>query len=62
MKGYSVSEFKRTSIKTDDTYHAYRGNEIPWYVRLIWIGFWVFAITYTIRFLFPAVQIELFQL
>ena len=57
-----MSDFKRTSIKADDTYHHYTGNAIPWYVRLIWIGFWVFAITYTIRFLFPAIQLELFQL
>lgn len=42
-------------------YHHYRGNEIPWYVRLIWLGFWIFAIAYTIRLLFPAMQIELFD-
>ena len=42
--------------------HNYRGSAIPWYVRLIWIGFWVFAIYYTIRFLFPALQRELLNL
>ncbi len=41
-------------------FHAYTGNEIPWYVRLMWLGFWILAIVYTIRFLFPAVQRELF--
>ena len=44
-------EFKRTAIEADDTYHHYTGNRIPWFVRLIWIGFWVLAIVYTIRFL-----------
>ena len=55
-----MSDHERTAIEVDDTYHAYTGNRIPWYVRLMWIGFWAFAIVYTIRFLFPAVQQELF--
>jgi hypothetical protein len=54
-------EYKRTTIETDDQYHHYRGNLIPWFVRFIWLGFWVFAVVYTIRFLFPAVQVELFK-
>jgi hypothetical protein len=56
-----VSEVERTSIATDDQYHHYTGNRIPWYVRLIWLCFWAFAIVYTIRFLFPAVQLDLFK-
>jgi hypothetical protein len=27
----------------------------------MWIGFWIFAAVYTIRYLFPALQRELFQ-
>ncbi len=42
-------------------FHHYRGNEIPWYVRVMWLGFWIFAITYTISWLFPAMRKELFQ-
>ena len=48
------------SAEVEHQYHNYTGNVIPWYVRLIWIGFWVFAIYYTVQFLFPAVRIELF--
>ena len=40
-------------------HHDYLGNDIPWYVRAIWIGFWIFAVTYTIRYLLPAMQVEL---
>jgi hypothetical protein len=40
-------------------YHHYLGNEIPWYVRLIWVGFWIFAIWYTVVYLLPALQVEL---
>ena len=49
------------SATGEHRYHNYVGNAIPWFVRLIWIGFWVFAIYYTVQFLFPAVRIELFQ-
>jgi hypothetical protein len=47
--------------EAEHQHHYYVGNDIPWYVRAIWIGFWIFAIVYTIRFLFPAMQIELFH-
>ncbi len=56
-----MSEADRTPIEVDDRYHHYTGNRIPWYVRLMWLGFWAFAVAYTIRFLFPSVQVELFQ-
>ena len=42
-------------------HHDYVSNAIPWYVRAIWIGFWIFTVYYTIRYLFPAMQLELFQ-
>ena len=48
-----------TPIAVDDRYHHYTGNRIPWFVRLIWLFFWGFAIYYTVQFLFPAVQVEL---
>src|SRR5262249_55424092 len=24
--------------------HAYVGNAIPWYVRLLWVGFWILGL------------------
>lgn len=47
--------------EVEHQYHYYSGNDIPWYVRLIWVGFWVFAIAYTIQLLLPAMQVELFH-
>ena len=47
-------------IQSDNQFHDYSSNTIPWYVRLMWLGFWTLAVVYTIRFLFPAVQVELF--
>jgi hypothetical protein len=47
--------------EAEHRFHDYTGNDIPWYVRTIWIGFWIFAISYTIRYLLPAMQVELIQ-
>ena len=43
----------------EHVYHYYRGNEIPWYVRAIWVGFWIGTVYYVIRYFFPAMQVEL---
>ena len=56
-----MSAPENTSAEVEHQHHNYVSNAIPWYVRAIWIGFWIFAITYTIRYLFPAMQLELFQ-
>jgi hypothetical protein len=50
-----------TTPESDQRFHDYFGNAIPWYVRAIWIGFWIFAVTYTILYVFPALRVELFQ-
>jgi hypothetical protein len=47
------------SAQRESGYHTYRGSRIPWYVRLIWIGFWCFAVYYTLTYLFPSLQVEL---
>jgi hypothetical protein len=46
-------------VEQESKYHRYVGNVIPWGVRLIWIGFWVFAIYYTLKYALPALQREL---
>ena len=52
---------EHTSAEHEHQHHHYTGNLIPWFVRLIWIGFWCFAVYYTIRYLFPSLQVELFN-
>ena len=56
-----MSNVEQKSAEAEGTFHRYRGNDIPWYVRVIWLGFWILAVVYTIRFLFPALRVELFQ-
>ena len=50
------------SPEHEHQYHHYRSNQIPWFVRLMWLGFWIFAVTYTILYMFPAIREELFSL
>ncbi|MGE3240041.1 MAG: hypothetical protein AB7G28_13300 [Pirellulales bacterium] len=47
------------SAVAESRFHTYVGNRIPWYVRLMWLGFWVLAIYYTISYLFPDLQREI---
>lgn len=37
----------------DAKFHTYTTHRIPWYVRAIWIGFWIGAIWYVIKFAIP---------
>ena len=53
-------QVEKTSAADDHAHHHYRSNVIPWYVRLIWIGFWIFAVYYTIAYLFPALREAIF--
>ena len=37
-------------------YHTYTTHRIPWWVRAIWLFFWVFAIGYFLINLVPAAK------
>lgn len=41
--------------------HAYRSSVIPWYVHLIWIGFWIIAVIYIFTNLVPKLRVEVFN-
>ncbi len=43
----------------DLKFHTYVSSTIPWYVRLIWLVFWIFAAAYVIKNFLPAIQTEL---
>jgi hypothetical protein len=47
------------SPQSEHQHHAYVTNRIPWWVRLVWVGFWVFAVYYTIVYMLPAMVHEL---
>ena len=47
------------SAEAEHRFHDYTTNRIPWYVRLMWVMFWIAAVYYTLQYLFPAMRIEL---
>lgn len=49
----------QTAPDQEGKYHSYTGRRIPWYVRAIWLGFWIFALYYVITYLFPNLQVEI---
>ena len=49
------------SAVAESRFHTYVGNRIPWYVRVIWVCFWIFAIYYVITYLFPDLQTTVFK-
>lgn len=52
---------EQTPAATENRFHTYVGNRIPWYVRVMWLCFWVFAVVYVIRYLFPDLQTAIFN-
>ncbi|RIK83649.1 MAG: hypothetical protein DCC68_03360 [Planctomycetota bacterium] len=50
-----------TTPEEEARYHDYRGSAIPWYVRLLWLGFWILAIYYVVGYLIPQMQVELIK-
>ncbi len=47
------------SPQEEGRFHSYRTNIIPWYVHLLWVAFWIGSIAYVLRYLIPAMQVEL---
>jgi hypothetical protein len=48
-----------SAAEVEHQFHHYTGNRIPWYVRLVWVLFWIFAVYYALTYLFPALRVEL---
>lgn len=56
-----MASSERNTAEEDQQHHSYTGSVIPWYVRLIWVLFWIFAIYYAIKYFLPAIQSDLLQ-
>jgi hypothetical protein len=50
---------EESAAEAEHQFHHYSGNRIPWYVRLVWVLFWIFAVYYALAYLFPALRVEL---
>ncbi len=56
---FPMTTTEHANAELEGQNHTYAGHAIPWYVRLIWLAFWVFAISYVVMYLLPALQTEL---
>ena len=50
---------EQTNPEVEAQHHTYTSSVIPWYVRLIWILFWIFVVYYGVTYFLPAIQEEL---
>lgn len=54
-----MADVEKSSAQEEYKFLHYTGNAIPWFVRVIWILFWAYAITYVVQLMLPAIQTEL---
>ncbi len=54
-----MAEPEPHSAQGEHRHHRYVTNEIPWFVHLIWVGFWILAVYYTVRWILPMMQLEI---
>jgi|CXWL01.1.fsa_nt_gi hypothetical protein len=49
-------EAPNLSPQQDSEFHTYVTHRIPWYVRVMWIVFWIGLIWYVIKFAIPSAR------
>jgi hypothetical protein len=54
-----MPEVETGSAQQEHQYHQYAGRIVPWYVHMIWILYWCFAVYYTLRYVLPSIGTEL---
>lgn len=54
-----MAKVPTADAETEHQNHHYTGNRIPWYVHLLWVSYWVFAIAYAVKYFVPDLQVEM---
>jgi hypothetical protein len=52
-RGESAAAASRPDQPLDGAYHAYEANPAPWWIGVLWLGFFVFGAAYLIINLIP---------
>lgn len=50
---------ENTPPEVENQYHDYRTHRVPWYVHLLWVGFWILCIWYILYYQFPIIPDEI---
>lgn len=53
------TETDKAAPEQEGRFHRYVGSTIPWYVHVIWVLFWCFAVYYVVQYLLPMLQSEI---
>ncbi len=48
---------EHTTPQQENSFHTYETHSIPWYVRAIWLGFWIGAVWYIAVFAIPMAKV-----
>lgn len=51
--------YEKATAEEEGRWHNYVGHRIPWYVRVLWLIFWIASAYYVVRLLLPALDTEL---
>ena len=54
-----AATYETATAEQEGLFHNYIGHQIPWYLRVMWLVFWVFAAWYVVSLLLPALNSEL---
>jgi hypothetical protein len=50
---------ENTPPEEENKNHTYVTNRIPWFVHLIWVTYWILAISYVLSYQFPVIRTEI---
>lgn len=50
------SESRDLSAEKEKNFHTYETHKIPWYIRVMWIVFWILSFYYLIKYAIPAAE------
>jgi hypothetical protein len=48
-----MRESPHSSPEEDRVFHTYTTHYIPWFVRIMWVGFWIGMVWYLIKYAIP---------
>jgi len=44
------------SLEQEHRVHTYETHRIPWWIRLLWVGYWMGVIAYGLAYLIPSAK------
>lgn len=51
-----MSDDRDVTPEEEVNYHTYTTHRIPWWLRGIWLGFWIFVAVYFVKNLIPSAK------